>query len=38
MYVQQRGEGAKGKVSRGRLSKAEALGGGDSFARESRDG
>ena len=38
MYAQQGGEGAKGKLSRGRLLEAEALGGGDGFAREGRDG
>ena len=37
-YIQQGGEGAEGEVSRGRLSEAEALGGGDGFARESKDG
>ena len=38
MYVQPGGEGAEGKFSRGRLSKVKALGGGNDFARESRDG
>ena len=38
MYVQSGGERADGEVSRGRLSKAKVSGGGDGFARESRDG
>ena len=37
-YVQQGGEGVEGKVSRGRLLKEEAPGGGDGFTRESKDG
>ena len=38
MHVQQGGERAEGEIGGGRLSEAEALGGGDGLARKGRDG